>query len=174
MYDDDAASGGRAGGETETGALLVRRSDGQLIVVGTSRQDTEEAVAEVRSQLLVGGPIALAVAGLLGYVVAGTGLRPIERLRARAATISDRSAGERLPLPAAEDELRRLAVTLNAMLDRLDEGLQRQRRFVAEASHELRTPLALMLTEVELALSRPRSPEELVGALRSRTRKSGG
>ncbi len=169
VYDDDAVAAGDAGGETETEAalLLVRRSDGQLIVVGTSRQDTAEAVAEVRSQLLVGGPIALAVAGLLGYVVAGTGLRPIERLRARAATISDRSAGERLPLPAAEDELRRLAVTLNAMLDRLDEGLQRQRRFVAEASHELRTPLALMLTEVELALSRPRSPEELVGALRS-------
>ena len=87
-------------------------------------------------------------------------------MRARAATISSRSAGERLPVPSAA-ELRRLAVTLNAMLDRLDEGLDRERRFVADASHELRTPLALLLTEVELALSGPRSPEELRDALRS-------
>ena len=88
-------------------------------------------------------------------------------MRARAATISDRSAGERLPLPSADDELRRLAVTLNAMLERLDEGLQRERRFVAEASHELRTPLTLMLTEIELALAQPRPPEELTQALHS-------
>jgi signal transduction histidine kinase len=58
-------------------------------------------------------------------------------------------------------------VTLNAMLDRLDDGLRRQRRFVAEASHELRTPLALLRTEVDLALARPRTPEELSTALRS-------
>lgn len=153
--------------ETEAALLLVRRAGDQLVVVGTSRDDTAEAAAEVRTQLLVGGPVALVVAGGLGYLVAGAGLRPIERMRARAATISDRSAGERLPVPEADDELRRLATTLNAMLDRLDEGLQRQRRFVAEASHELRTPLALMVTELELALARPRTPEELVAALRS-------
>ena len=80
------------------------------------------------------------------------------------ATVSDR---ERLPLPRADDELRRLAVTLNAMLGRLEDGLQRERRFVAEASHELRTPLTLMLTEIELALAQPRRPEELTAALHS-------
>lgn len=147
--------------------LLVTTVDGGQVVVGTPRDDTDEAVAEVRTQLLVGGPAALLLAGLLGYLVAGAGLRPIERMRARAATISDRSAGERLPLPVARDELRRLAETLNAMLDRLDEGLDRQRRFVAEASHELRTPLTLMRTELDLALDRPRTSEELTEALRS-------
>ncbi len=153
--------------EEETALLLVSRDGEQVVVTGTSRDDTDEAVAEVRTQLLIGVPVALLAAGLLGYVVAGVGLRPIERMRARAATISARSAGERLPLPAADDELRRLAETLNAMLERLDDALQRERRFVAEASHELRTPLALMLTEIELALDRPRPPEELVAALRS-------
>ena len=88
-------------------------------------------------------------------------------MRARAATISARSAGERLPVPEAEDELRRLALTLNAMIGRLDDALQRERRFVADASHDLRTPLALMRTEVELALAGERTPEELRLALRS-------
>lgn len=169
ILDDDALieSGGDRETDTEAAVLMVRDLGVRLLVVGTSREDTEESVAEVRSQLLVGAPLALLLAGGLGYVVAGAGLRPIERMRARAETISDRSAGERLPLPAAQDELRRLAVTLNAMLDRLDAGLERERRFVADASHELRTPLTLMLTELELALARPRSPEELAAALRS-------
>jgi signal transduction histidine kinase len=76
-------------------------------------------------------------------------------------------SGERLPLPRARDEVHRLGRTLNLMLDRLDAGLRRERRFVAEASHELRTPLALLRLELDLALSRPRSPDELLEALRS-------
>ena len=158
VFDDDAAAAGEREAEPELAMLLVRRTADGYLVVGTSRQDVDEALAQLRDQLLVGGLLALVLAGGLGYVVAGVGLRPIERMRVRAATISDRSAGERLPLPSADDELRRLAVTLNAMLGRLDEGLQRERRFVAEASHELRTPLTLMLTEIELALAQPRPP----------------
>ena len=136
----------------------------QVVVLAIEREEADEAVAAVRQQLLISGPVALALAGVLGYLVAGLGLRPVERMRARAATISSRSAGERLPVPPTA-ELGRLAVTLNAMLDRLDQGLDRERRFVADASHELRTPLALMLTEVELALSGPRSTEDLREAL---------
>jgi signal transduction histidine kinase len=167
VLDDDAAARGVREAEREDVVLLVQRADDGFLVVATSREDADEALAQLRDQLLVGVPLALLVAAALGYVVAGAGLRPIERMRARAATISDRSAGERLPLPSADDELRRLAVTLNAMLERLDEGLQRERRFVAEASHELRTPLTLMRTEIELALAQPRSSEELTLALQS-------
>jgi len=152
--------------DNERVVVLVKRIDDQVIVLAVESEHTDEAVAAVRRQLMISGPVALAAAGLLGYVVAGSGLRPIERMRARAATISSRSAGERLPVPAAS-ELRRLALTLNAMLDRLDKGLERERRFVADASHELRTPLALLLTEVELALSGPRSQDELLEALHS-------
>ncbi len=171
FYDEDDDEGEPDEGEPleierEDVVVYVRNDGDQVLVVATSRQDADRAVAAVRRQLLISGPVALAVAGLLGYFVAGLGLRPIERMRARAATISSRSAGERLPVPHAA-ELRRLALTLNAMLDRLDEGLDRERRFVADASHELRTPLALILTEVELALSGPRSQDELVEALRS-------
>jgi signal transduction histidine kinase len=167
VFDDDAAAEGHQGPERDRFVLLIRPTEDGSLVVGTSREDVGEALAALRNQLLIGGPLALAVAGGLGYLVAGAGLRPIERMRARAATISARSAGERLPLPTADDELRRLAVTLNAMLERLDDGLQRERRFVAEASHDLRTPLTLMLTEIELALAQPRAPEELTQALHS-------
>lgn len=167
VFDDDAATAGQQDPERERFVLLVRPVGEGFLVVGTSREDADEALAALRNQLLIAGPIALAVAGGLGYLVAGAGLRPIERMRARAATISVRTAGERLPVPAADDELQRLALTLNAMIERLDDGLQRERRFVAEASHDLRTPLALMLTEVELALAQPRPPEELTQALHS-------
>lgn len=167
VLDDDAAAAGRQQSEEERLVLLVKPVDEGYLVVGTSRQDADEALTTLRNQLLIAGPLALAVAGGLGYLVAGAGLRPIERMRSRAATISARSAGERLPVPEADDELRRLALTLNAMIGRLDEGLQRERRFVADASHDLRTPLALMLTEIELALAGQRTPEELRQALHS-------
>ncbi|KAA1423205.1 ATP-binding protein [Nocardioides antri] len=152
--------------DNEPVIVLVRPLGDHVVVLAIEREEADEAVMAVREQLLISGPVALGLAGVLGYVVAGFGLRPIERMRARAATISSRSAGERLPVPPAA-ELRRLALTLNAMLDRLDAGLERERRFVADASHELRTPLALLLTEVELALSGSRSQDDLLDALRS-------
>lgn len=155
------------GTESERCLVLVRRIDGQVLAVGTERSDSDAAAASIRTQLLVGGPIALAMASLLGYLVSGAGLKPIERMREQAATISARSSSERLPLPVANDEVRRLGITLNAMLDRLDGALQRERRFVAEASHELRTPLALLRTELDLALDRPRTPDELTLAVES-------
>lgn len=146
---------------------LAQRDGDQVIVVAASRVEELRTDRALQIELLIGIPVALALAGGLGYAAAGAGLRPIERMRRRARTISDTRSGERLPLPVADDELRRLAVTLNAMLDRIDESQQRQRRFVADASHELRTPLALLRTEVELALVGHRTAEELRTALRS-------
>jgi signal transduction histidine kinase len=72
-----------------------------------------------------------------------------------------------LPVPRTDDELARLATTLNSMLDRLQEALERERRFVDDASHELRTPLATLRGEIDLALTRRRDVPELEASLRS-------
>jgi two-component system OmpR family sensor kinase len=147
--------------------LVVPAEGGQTVVVGASLEDRDDALGGLLAAFLVGGPIALGLSTLLGYLLAGALLRPVEDMRRRAAEISTERAGQELPLPQAHDEIFRLGTTLNEMLGRLEAGIARERRFVADASHELRTPLALLSTELELAQRRPRSPEELRAALDS-------
>jgi two-component system OmpR family sensor kinase len=147
--------------------LIVPTEVGQTVVVGTSLEDRDDALGGLLAAFLVGGPIALGLSTMLGYLLAGALLRPVEDMRRRAAEISTERAGQRLPLPHADDEIYRLGSTLNEMLGRLEAGIARERRFVADASHELRTPLALLSAELELAQRRPRSPEELRAALDS-------
>lgn len=112
------------------GVRLLATPVGELVVVaGASLDDRRDALAALRTQLLLGGPLLLLLASLAGYALAAATLRPV--------------------------------------LARLEAGLERERRFVAEASHELRTPLSLLKAELELALRRPRSPEEMHAALAS-------
>jgi heavy metal sensor kinase len=158
-------------GDDEPIRLLATPVEAQeqklVVVVGASLEDRAEALESLRGELLVGGPIVLLLASLAGYLLAGAALRPVESMRGRAAEISASTPGQRLPVPPARDEISRLAETLNEMLARLETALARERRFVADASHELRTPLALLRTELELALTRARSAEELEAAVRS-------
>ena len=147
--------------------------DGPLVLVaGSSLEERDEAVREFLVALLVVAPIVLVLASLLGYGLATAALRPVESMQAEAAVISAAEPGRRLPLPRSRDEVSRLGQTLNAMLERLEGALERERSFVADASHELRTPLALLKAELELALRRPRSREELEAALRSAAAES--
>ena len=88
-------------------------------------------------------------------------------MRREAAALTASDPLRRLPVPATGDELSRLATTLNAMLDRLQEAMGREQQFVDDASHELRTPLATLRAEIDLALARPRTSDELEAALLS-------
>jgi signal transduction histidine kinase len=137
------------------------------LVVARSFEARHEALDRLLAELLVAGPLALLLAAVAGYGLAAAALRPVEAMRSRAEAISASTPGARLPVPAARDEVSRLAETLNEMLARLEASLAHERRFVADASHELRTPLALLKTELEVALRRRRTREELEAALRS-------
>jgi len=149
-------------------ATTVQAQGRQLVVVvGIATEDRQDALQNLRRLLLLGGPIALLLASLAGYGVAAAALRPVESMRSRAAEISAAAPGERLPVPGSRDEIGRLGETLNQMLERLEAALARERAFVADASHELRTPLAILKTELELALRRGRTREELEAAVRS-------
>ena len=123
-----------------------------VVVVGRSHRDRDDALADVRNSFALGGPAAVLAASLMGYWLALLGLRPIEGMRKTASDISARHTDQRLPLPAARDEVRRLGATLNDMLDRLQRSIERERSFVSDASHELRTPIAVAKTELEGAL----------------------
>ena len=159
------------GGDTEPERYLARpfefESRTLITVVGASLGDRNEALASLLRLLLIGGPIALLLASLAAYVTVGAALRPVEAMRRRAAEVSAAGSQQRLPVPPAQDELRRLGETLNQMLDRLETALERERSFVDDASHELRTPLAAHKAELELALRYGATTDELRAAIAS-------
>ena len=149
-------------------AIPTERDNGPaVVVVGATTADMEETLSGLRRTLALGAPLCLLLASLIGYVLGSRALRPVEALRLRAREITLESAGERLPRPAADDELRRLADTLNEMLDRVETALRRERTFVSDASHELRTPLAILKSEIELIQRTGGSKADLQSALDS-------
>jgi signal transduction histidine kinase len=147
--------------------VLATPRNGAVLAVALSLEDTEDALNSLLAQLLIVGPLALLLASVGGYFLAAAALRPVEAMRREAEAVSAAEPGRRMTLPRASDELRRLGETLNTMLARLEAALERERRFVADASHELRTPLAMLRAELDLALRRERTPEELDRAVRS-------
>jgi two-component system OmpR family sensor kinase len=147
--------------------LAVPSTSGtRVVVVARSLAPRTNSLEHLRHELLLFLPLALLAASLGGYGLTARALRPVELLRRRANAVT----AERptlLPVPPSGDEISRLATTLNDMLERLQAAVEHERRFVSDASHELRTPLALLQTELELALRRPRPRDELEQALRS-------
>jgi two-component system, OmpR family, sensor kinase len=156
----------RVPGIEGTARILARARDpSQVAVVGQSLDDRDETLASLVTSFAFGGPVAVLLASLLGYLLAAAGLRPVEAMRRRAGQISLAGEQERLPLPPAHDEVRRLGETLNEMLDRLRRSFERERRFVADASHELRTPVAVIKAELEGALRSGRQDPQVREAL---------
>jgi signal transduction histidine kinase len=131
-------------------------SDGRQLDAGAWERGMVDAA---ESELLIKGLAAVLVISVVGvagaYLVAGRALRPLHRVTATAQRLSGETLDQRIRYDGADDEVAELAATFDAMLDRLNESFDSQKRFVANASHELRTPLAVMRTEIEVTLSDP-------------------
>ncbi|WP_406109088.1 sensor histidine kinase [Micromonospora globbae] len=126
-------------------------ADPLTVLVAKSLADVRHSTHVVRTILLVSFPLLVGALAAVAWRVVGATLRPVEALRRGAEEITGRAGPERLPVPASRDEVHRLAVTLNDMLDRLESARQRQRAFVADAAHELRSPVTNIRTELEVA-----------------------
>jgi signal transduction histidine kinase len=128
---------------------------GTIVYAGSSAHLLGVVTADLQGHLLIVLPFVLVAGAAIAWLLLGRALRPVERIRAEAAAITATDLHRRIPEPASDDEIARLARTLNDMLTRLDGSARAQRRFIADASHELRTPLTAMRTSLEVGLAHP-------------------
>lgn len=148
LFDDDSPYLVVVAGAASAGTTY------RVVVAGpiTAQQ---QSVGTALSLLLLGLPLLVLLVGAATWMLVGRALAPVERMRSRLAAVGGSTVGERLPVPSTNDEIARLAVTMNQMLERLDQAGRTQRRFVADASHELRSPLATLAASVEVAQADP-------------------
>jgi two-component system, OmpR family, sensor kinase len=164
-----------AGVQDSARLLAVPVGDGprrEVLVVGITMADRADELARLVLVFAVGGPVAVLLASLAGWWVAGLGFRPVERMRRQAAAITASGLDHRLDLPVADDELHRLGATLNQMLDRLEAAARHDRRFLERASHELRTPLTALKAELDVAAAGPPDVATLAAAIASATEET--
>lgn len=134
----------------------VETPDGPAVLfVVENNDDINDTVENLLRTLVVVLPVLGIILVALLWWLTGRALRPVEAIRSEVAAIDSAEHGRRLRVPDRVDEIGLLATTMNAMLQRLDESTDRQRRFVADAAHELRTPLTRMQVAADLAAANP-------------------
>jgi signal transduction histidine kinase len=141
--------------ETEDYRVWAVRGDGVTAYVGTSLEDEREVIFELTQSLAIGLPLLVLLFAAGTWLMVGRTLRPVEDIRAEVASISHSRLDRRVPTPPSNDEIGRLARTMNEMLGRLEDAANRERDFVGNASHELRSPLAAFRTQLEVAAAHP-------------------
>jgi heavy metal sensor kinase len=146
-------------------ALTKQGKTVAVIQVGESLATLHTLLHQLVAALLVVGFLVLLACAAGSYWLAGRSFAPIQRLAETARKIKAGDLHQRVPVPAVRDEVQYLAVTLNEMLDSLEQSFSRQRRFVADASHELRTPVAVIRNKAEVALLRSRSQDDYCAVL---------
>ena len=122
---------------------------------GRRRRAARTTLAHLLNYSLITLAGATLLAAVAGWIVAGRILRPVHRITAAARAACEQNLSQRIALRGPRDELRELADTFDAMLDRLDRAFTGQRQFIANASHELRTPLTVMRTTIDVVLAKP-------------------
>jgi signal transduction histidine kinase len=156
---DETPRGDEVTAPVDTLTRTVDTPTGDLTITATAPVDQVERNVEALSdRLAVGLPALVALVGVIAWVLVGRALRPVEAMRAEAERITASTLHRRLPRPPTDDEVGRLAHTMNTMLDRLETAAAQQRRFVSDASHELRSPIATLRAGLEVARSKPGPP----------------
>lgn len=141
---------------------LIAHGQTQIVLqLGVSTHALDQSLSRLRALLFfVGVPATLLLAGAGGWWLAGHAFQPINRIVTAAQKLGAERLEDRLPIPEVDDELRRLSLTLNAMLDGLEKAFKSQQRFIADASHELKTPLTILRGELDVLRHQPRKVEE--------------
>lgn len=148
-----------SGGAFRVAVERVSTPGGPVAVyAATSLTDVNRAAEDLGVALLVGGPAIVLFVGWLSWLIVGRALSPVEHIRAEVAEITAGELHRRVAVPAARDEVGRLASTMNDMLGRLEQAAIRQQSFVSDASHELRSPLAVAQADLEVALTHDPGP----------------
>ena len=129
------------------------------VYAGDSLETAKDATQQMATLLGVGLPLLVGIVALTTWRVTGRALRPVEAIRAEVAAIGQAGLHRRVPEPSTNDEVGRLARTMNRMLARLDDAADRQRRFISDASHELQSPLTSLRARFEVNLSSKQEPE---------------
>jgi signal transduction histidine kinase len=144
----------------ENAQRQIQTTAGNITLVAQqSLASVDDTVNSVSQALLLAVPGLVILMGLAIWYVTGRALRPVEDIRLEAEEITGTTMHRRVPEPATDDEVGRLARTMNAMLARLETSAQKQRQFVSDASHELRSPLASIRTNLEVALRNEESTD---------------
>lgn len=134
------------------------------VVIHTERY--AENIAHIRDVFLLSLPLLLLLTASGGWLLVRGSLRPIARITQTARRISGSNLEESVPVTGSGDELDQLATTLNEMLARIHDSVERMRRFNANAAHELRTPLTAISSQIEVTLAKQRSAEEYPEVMR--------
>ncbi|MGH3384244.1 MAG: sensor histidine kinase [Nocardioidaceae bacterium] len=173
----NAAALSAAGGSLAAGSAQVIRSTSQVplsnhdfrvltrsvdtragpmtLVVAKNLDDVNESARILASSLAISIPVVTALLAALVWWLTGRVLRSVESIRAEVSSIQGIEVHRRVPVPRSHDEISRLARTMNEMLDRVQQAVERQRRFVADASHELRSPLTRIRSDLEVGIAHP-------------------
>ena len=159
----------KGGQELITYTLFYHMPQGDPIVIetGATTEPIHHVLRSLFLILLTGTPLILLVAALGGYVLMARALHPVVTLTEQAERVGGNDLGERLPVIRSGDELERLSLALNRMIERLEETVAHNRRFSADASHELRTPLTIIRGELEVLMQTPMLSATLVEGIGS-------
>jgi heavy metal sensor kinase len=142
-----------------------------VIIVGQTTTEITDVLHTFVYVIVIAMVAIIILAGIGGLFLAERALKPVQQITKTAQNIEGSDLSQRIDVKT-DDELGRLASTLNEMIGRLEESFNRQRQFTADASHELRTPLAIMQAEATLALSKERSPDDYRKSLETISQES--